>query len=547
MRANKPALAPLKLILAAGLCVSALTACQTMPQTLAGIPVVGEIVAPPLAPTADLPPPAARTWPDAAQDVLNQRARGYGLAHMPELQQYLDGLLTRIKARAGVPEWPGKVYILATPALEAYATAAGNIYLSPSWVSEAQSEDEIVALLSHEFGHAYLHYHQLEGAVQDADQVAQYAALGVALAKKTGQATGWNQVDSLVTAYTMGRALTTAAWGRGQESAADAFGLNLSLKLGYSYEHGMKVFLERLASWEESNAERQAALKAQLLEQVKQEASAKALANQRNTAGNPLSSALAEPLSGLNAGIAGALFQSGEAAKGIIEATTSTHPQILARLDAVARAAESLPDDIANREATTDPLVRAQKDKRTAALFKNYQLAAQVMVDPAAPEALKLARQAASGPSARHALPLLALYRAQQAQPATGKRRKDDTVANLLDTNLKSEQDRAWVVYMERSTQLEASGQRKAATRLMDEGLAYFDQASDVWPQAIEFYGQTAGWDQAKKMAQSCNGRFKSMAAACTSAAATPQERAEQARKSEEKSEQLVNKLFKKN
>ena len=48
-------------------------------------------------------------------------------------------------------------------------------------------------------------------------------------------------------------------------------------------------------------------------------------------------------------------------------------------------------------------------------------------------------------------------------------------------------------------------------------------------------------------MAQSCNGRFKSMAAACTSAAATPQERAEQARKSEEKSEQLVNKLFKKN
>lgn len=547
MRASKPACKPLRLLLAASLCVGALTACQSVPQTLAGIPLVGEIVAPPLAPTADLPPPAERIWPDSAQDVLNQRARGYGLAHMPELQQYLDDLLSRIKTRAGVPAWPGKVYILATPALEAYATAAGNIYLSPSWVSEAQSEDELVALLSHEFGHAYLHYHQLEGAVQDSDQVAQYAALGVALAKKTGQATGWNQVDSLMTAYTMGRALTTAAWGRGQESAADAFGLNLSLKLGYSYEHGMKVFLERLASWEESNAERQAAIKVQLLEQVRQDASQQALKKQGSAPDNQLGIAMAQPLADLNAGIAGALFQGADAAKSIIDATTSTHPKILARLDAVAKAAESLPDDIANRDATTDALLRAQRDKRTATLFKHYQLAAQAMSDPAAPDALKLARQAASGPSARHALPLLALYRSQQAEPATGKRRKDDAAANLLDANLKSDMDRAWVVYVERSTQLEASGQRKVATRVMDEGLSYFDQASDVWPQAIEFYGQTAGWDQAKKMAQTCNERFKSMAAACTNAAATPQERAENTRKSEEKGEQLVNKLLKKN
>ncbi|MFW8188810.1 M48 family metalloprotease, partial [Klebsiella pneumoniae] len=77
-------------------------------------------------------------------------------------------------------------------------TGAGNIYLSIGWLSSAESEDEIVAILSHEFGHIYLDYHQLEAANTTSDQVATLAALGVALAQKAGSATGWSPVDSVI-------------------------------------------------------------------------------------------------------------------------------------------------------------------------------------------------------------------------------------------------------------------------------------------------------------------------------------------------------------
>lgn len=57
------------------------------------------------------------------------------------------------------------MHILVIDALSAYATGAGNIYLSLPWLDSVESDDELVALLSHEFGHISLHYHQLGGAV----------------------------------------------------------------------------------------------------------------------------------------------------------------------------------------------------------------------------------------------------------------------------------------------------------------------------------------------------------------------------------------------
>lgn len=525
--------------------LAALSGCQHVPQSLAELPIASSPRD--IEPMAELPPPAARTWPDAEQDVLNQRARGYGLANMPELQKYLDGLLANIKARAGVPDWPGRVHILATPALEAYATAAGNIYLSPSWIADAASEDELVALLGHEFGHVYLHYHQLEDAVLDADEFMKYAAVGVALARRTSQATGWTAVDSLATSYLIGRELSTAAWGRAQESAADAFGLNLSLKLGYSYEHGMKVFLERLASWEESNAERQKTVREALLARIKQDAREQSVKKRGGKPDGSPGNAIALPLADLDAELAGIAHQGGEAVQGVVKALTSKHPQVLARLDAQAIAAEALPEAFAERTPTGAPLHKALRDKQTAGTLKSYQLAAQALTDLDNPKSLEMARQAASGPGARHALPLLALYKAQLAQKALAPKRKVPAdPGTILDANLNSPADRAWLVFVERSAQLEVRGQRAAAARLMEQGIGHFGHAGQAWPQAIQFLGQTRGWDEAKRMAGECSKRFRNMGEACALAAASPAEQAERDRKSKEKTDHLVNKWRKK-
>jgi len=268
-------------LLAAAMGLGLLGACASPPG---GAPALsfaaaGQAAAPD--PLAALAPPAARTWPDQGQDVLNQRARGFGLVNAPELGRYLNALYARIKAQAGVPAWPGAVHVLASEKLEAYATAAGNIYVSLPWLTSAESEDELAALLSHEFGHIYLHYHQLEGAIADADMAAGTVGVGVAIVNKTAQATGWTQLDSLVAAYALGKGLATTMYGRSQESAADGFGLNLTLKMGYTYDHGMKAFLERVASWEDSNQAREQRRQDKLLAAIRRDA----LEHARKTAG----------------------------------------------------------------------------------------------------------------------------------------------------------------------------------------------------------------------------------------------------------------------
>jgi Zn-dependent protease with chaperone function len=545
MHANKVLLRPWRKLQVTSLAVALtlLAGCETMPKSLASLPLLNQVSAPKPHPTAPLAPPSERTWPDAAQDVLNQRARGFGLVNAPELQRYLGGLYARIKTQAGVADWPGSVHLLANDALQAYATGAGNIYVSLPWLTSVQSEDEMVALLSHEFGHVYLHYHQLEGAVAEADTAAGFVALGVAVAKKTAKATGWTEVDSLATAYQLGRGLVTTLYGRSQESAADDFGLNLSLKLGYSYVHGMKSFLERLASWEEANAQREQDKQEKFLQFIRQQATDNA-ARQSPQANNVVSQALVQSSGEFSGNLNSALQQVAFDLNKVAEKFRSDHPPIVERIDALALALEPFPDLHAEKAPVTQAFKKALQDRRTADLLANYALAFKVIAAPKDPKAMDLARQATKGATATHAVPLFALYTVLSEQPAANGRKKIDP-GQVLEANFQSEPDRAWITYQERSEKLKDTRQTVAAKKVMEQGLAYFQNAEEAWPQAIRFYGETQGWDEAKRMAQSCGKNFKRVSARCSQAAASPAERADAERKSKEKADQIAKRLFK--
>lgn len=531
-------------VTALALTLTLLAGCETMPKSLASVPLLNQISAPKPHPTAPLAPPSERTWPDGAQDVINQRARGFGLVNSPEIKRYLDGLYSRIKAQAGVANWPGGVHILASDALQAYATGAGNIYISLPWVTSAQSEDEIVALLSHEFGHIYLHYHQLEGAVADADTAAGFLALGVAVVNKTAQATGWTDVDSLATAYQLGRGLVTTLYGRSQERAADDFGLNISLKLGYAYEHGMKAFLERQASWEEGNEQREKEQQAKMLQLIRQQAMDNAARQNPGANNNAVSQSLAQSGGELNGNLNSALQQVAFDMSKVAEKFRSDHPPIVERIDALAVTLEPFPELQAEKEPAIKPLQKTLQDKRTAALLSNYAQAFKAIAAPKDPKAMDLARQATKGATATHAVPLFALYTVMNAQPVANSRKKVDP-GLVLEANFQSEPDRAWITYQERSEKLKDTRQTVAAKKVMERGLAYFQNAEEAWPQAIRFYGETSGWDEAKRMAQNCSKNFKRLSARCSRAAASPVELADTDRKSKEKADQIAKKLFK--
>ena len=519
-----------------------LAGCETMPKGMPSLPFLTQ--AAPVSPAAALPPPVARAWPDAAQDVLNQRARGFGLVNAPDLQRYLNGVYARIKAQAGVADWPGGVHILASDALQAYATGAGNIYVSMPWLTSAQSEDELAALLSHEFGHVYLHYHELEGAVQSADTVTGFMAMGVAVARKTAQATGWTDVDSLVTAYTLGRGLVTTVYGRSQESAADTFGLNVSLKLGYSYEHGMKAFLERQASWEEDNDQREKGKNDQMLKTIKLQAMDHAAKQNPRAGNNAVSQSFAQSSGEFSGNLNAALQQMAFDINKVAAKVRSEHPPTEERIDALGVAVAPFPELQVSQEPVTKPLQRALQDKRTAALLANYALAFKAINAPREPKSLELARKSATGPTATHAVPLFALYTVLNEQPALAGRQKSDP-GQVLEANFLSEPDRAWKTYQERSKRLQEGRQTAAAKKVMDQGLGYFQNAEEAWPDAIRFYGEAQGWDEAKRMAQNCGKNFRRVSARCTQAATSPSEQETVDRKTKEKSDQIAKKLFK--
>lgn len=506
---------------------------------------------PSLEPGQALPPATDRKWESSEVDVLSQRSRGYGLVNLPIAQDYLNGLLQTIKAKAGVPDWPGKVYILATPALEAYATSAGNIYVGLSWLTAADCEDELVALLSHEFGHIYLHYHQVDSAVQATDQLAQLISVGMSLAKKAVEVNGWSQVLSMQAAYSVGREVGSSVWGRTQESAADQFGLNISLKLGYSYAYGFKTMLERLATWEEENDKRKLQLQNAYFEEVRKNAESEVLNSSKGNNAPPSTAIDHFTVDRLFAGFNGSVkvfaAKAQQTLKGGAENLSDKHPSIIERLDVLANLIESKQEGQADIDAVTKPLVSVRQAADVAEVVKNYEFAFETMRSLDSPRSLELALKSAMGKTATHAYPIMAVYQAQLSQVRLiGKPTAfaADRGA-LLDRNLRSNPDRSWIIVVERVNELMARGENRAAKKMLAEFWNIFSVAPEAWPDFIRFVGLLNGWGNAKELAADCAARFRVYASACAIASKSPAEVAEADRKLDERANKLSDGLFK--
>ena len=540
-------------VCAGALGVSALTGCESMPikgNPLAMLPDslgLGSSVK-----VGKLPPlPAPRQWPDAEQDVRAERARGYGLVHMPQMQAYLNGLLGNIKQAAGTPQWQGAVYITASSSLEAYCTGAGNIYVSLGWLDAAESEDEIVALLSHEFGHVYLNALQLEGTVAGTDEIAKWAAVGLSLAKKTGNATGWTPVDTLLLSYEAGKGTLAPAWSRNEEDSADKVGATLSLQLNYSFTRGFKTFLERQANWEAQNDKKREADKLQLVESLKQSTQNK-VGKQNLGVQGPSQKALNDLQNALNGGVAEVSQGIGSALQDLVRNISQTHPDTEKRLTTLTEQVAPLLAGKPRPSATVQPWLDAQAHPVTAAVLQNYRTAfdAQTALqkqDHATARTLALA--AASGPTADHALPTMLLSLTEGYAGAAEKRGRKPPVSkpiDPLDRNLQSERDRAWQIYTLRATRLLSGGQAVQAKAVIKDGLDYFGGTPSAWPDAIRFTAAADGWPAAKQVAQHCAKRFPTYQSICAQAAQSPQEVAASQALAEKKGNSLADRLLKK-
>lgn len=509
---REPMLARLAALLVAG---GLLAGCESVPK-VAG--VVGMQSTPK---TLELPPkPQARSWADAQEEVLNSRATGYGLVYLPEMEKYLTGLLQKIRTEAGVPDWPGKVYITASSSLDAYTQHSGNIYVSLTFLEQIQNEDELVGLLAHEFAHSYLAYAELQSTVMQTDKASDiastisYVARAVDQGAKTAaqQETAMRPARNLLMAYQLGRNLLVPAWERSQEYAADDMAVQLSIRMGYSVPDGLVSMLERVDTQQQTLAKRKAEQRARMRQQFA--ASRPAQAGGAN--GKASKGVVDDVVTGLQQELVGQLSFIG---KDLSDFLRDTHPDTDKRIDRANQLHEKLMADRewpAARNAEWNKLKNQRAVQRIFAGYRNAALAQVALEGDALADARRFARQSISAETQGHALPAMVLWQA-------GSTGKDQDVRVALQNNMRSAQHRAWRPYMLYAQNMQQQGNTREAKRVLDEGFAHFERAPVAWHEYIGMQMQFKDTDKAQKLAAECQKRFPAYGPGCRRAAMPPQ------------------------
>jgi beta-barrel assembly-enhancing protease len=490
-----------------------------------------------------LPPPIARSWPSVTEDLNNNRADGWGLVSMPEMERYLNGLLAKIKRTAGVPDYPGTVHITADTALAASSSAAGNIYVSQYWIQIAESEDEIFAVLAHEFGHVYLNHYAANDVKTAGETGAAIATLAWNYANKRASTAEWSGVDNIFVVQALGTRALFPAWQRSFEEAADRFGATISLKCGYSYSEGFRTFLARIGTYDKQAKEQQEKLKEMQTAAARDKAvkdatkhplkspvfnnSLTPFTSQMGTL-DRLSDALATATSNtvdVKGSLGGATFDAQHALEDRIgaeaETVQETHGDAAQREADLRKQIEPLLGD-EMPDAKVEPWKNARKQGATATILAHYALASNIQTLQAQKhygEALAAANTMASGPTANDGLPLY-LVSNLTSLSATGPQ---DTPIQILRRN-QNAHERSWQIQVNLANRMASSRDRANALPFLQKQFDEFGRAPLTWSPMIAFYRQTGDTKTAKDLALKCTANYPDYRTPCLAASQTPAE-----------------------
>jgi hypothetical protein len=515
-----------------------------MPSALSNLNIGGSSAkGPTLDTVGSIPPPPARDWPDIKLDLMNARADGWGLVPMPEMEAYLNGLLATIKKTAGTPNYPGSVHIISETGLNANSSAGGNIFVSIGWLQSAESEDEIFAILSHEFGHIYLNHHAIFDARTAGDTSLAIVSLAWTVTNKSPTSNTWTGVDNIAVVQTLGTRVLFPAWQRSVEEQADRFGATISLRCGYSYVDGFKAFFERVIAYDQDAKARRQKLREKQLQAGREKAGQQAAAQARTqpiapavgggaaqtvnqlTSIGELRDAVSQYTSaraGAQASVAENLFDARAVIDDQISAQLETlhddHGDPAAREDnltALVRPmlGDKLPD------ARTEPWTAARKRGSTPLILAHYKSISDMQDLQATgnySQALQVALTVASGPTADHAYPVFLLSNMMTLSRSA----PPDTQAQVLRRNLAS-RDRSWAVQTNLANRIGQKDPKQGEAFLLQQ-FDYFGRTSVTWPNVISWYREHGDINRAKQLATTCWTEHPEMRAACVAASQAP-------------------------
>jgi beta-barrel assembly-enhancing protease len=500
---------------------------------------VGQAKGPTLDKVGELPRPPSRTWPDAKDDLNTARADGWGLVSSPEMESYLNSLLATIKKTAGTPGYPGSVHLIGDPSLNANSSGGGNIFVSMGWIQMAESEDEIFAILSHEFGHIYLNHHALYDVKTAGETTATVVSAAWSLANKTPNAHAWSGIDNIAVIETLGTRVMFPAWKRSIEEQADRFGATVSLRCGYSYVDGFKTFLERIATYDQEAKANRAKFRDEQAKVVREKTTKDAAAKSGTQAVSGLNVGAMQLASvgGLSQAVATYASSNADLSGQVFDIQHALENEIADQM-------EKLHDDHGDpkaREASLRELVRPlignnMPDARVApwnAVRKRGTVAQQIAHYSAVgdlqsaqaggqyAQALQLAQTIASGATSNDALPVFLLANSMSLAGS----RQTDAQMQVLMRNLNA-RERSWQIQTTVASRMAAHDANKSETFLLGQ-FDYFDKVSVAWPGLISYYRDRGNLQRAQQLAQTCSAQHLEMASGCMAAATPPRQKAD--------------------
>lgn len=210
--------------------------------------------------------------PDEIPDISRALRQTYGVVDDERLGSHLNGIVSRLQSSWHEAPVPVRVFVTPDPAYRAFATGDGGIVIAAGMLNSMESEDEVAALLAHEYAHLLLG-HDASSVLQMISRKFSGAA-EVYLGMRHGEFQGDPStalVRDLMARQVVAESVQTGlapARSRRDENSADALAVDLLVAAGYN-PVGMVTMLERMQVWEareqerkEENEHRQATLQA---------------------------------------------------------------------------------------------------------------------------------------------------------------------------------------------------------------------------------------------------------------------------------------------
>jgi predicted Zn-dependent protease len=235
----------------AALAVALMLALPAAAQESARLPDIGSSAA------AVLSPAQQREY--GAMTLSQLRNYGYTLED-PLLQSWLQDFARRLGPASDDPKQPYTLFMLRDRQINAFATLGGYVGVNAGLVLAATRDDEVAAVLSHEFAHV-TQKHVLRSVEQaERDRIPILLAMlgAIAVAQNSGgNSTGNATIAAVVSAQGL-MAQRQIDYTRGNESEADRIGIRTLARAGYD-PGAMAAFFERLQSAVRENQGRESA------------------------------------------------------------------------------------------------------------------------------------------------------------------------------------------------------------------------------------------------------------------------------------------------